>query len=90
MEALRRALADPAGLGGAFFQHASGLAVAHLRATIGVAAAYQAVFVGYGVVALVGLALVLFPMGPLTRDETLTSPRLAGDPARPGTASRAS
>jgi len=60
-----------AGLGGAFFQHASGLAVAHLRATIGVAAAYQTVFVGYGVVALVGLALVLFPMGPLTRDESL-------------------
>jgi len=60
-----------AGLGGAFFQHASGLAVAHLRTTVGVAAAYQAVFVGYGVVALVGLALVLFPMGPLTRDESL-------------------
>ncbi len=60
-----------AGLGGAFFQHASGLAVAGLRTTFGVAAAYQAVFVGYGVVALIGLAIVLFPMGPLTRDETL-------------------
>jgi ACS family hexuronate transporter-like MFS transporter len=68
-----------AGLGGAFFQHASGLAVAHLRATVGVAAAYQAVFVGYGVVALVGLALVLFPMGPLTRDESLQPPD-SGDP----------
>jgi ACS family hexuronate transporter-like MFS transporter len=60
-----------AGLGGAFFQHASGLAVAHLRPTLGVAAAYHAVFVAYGVVALVGLALVLFPMGPLERDERL-------------------
>lgn len=60
-----------AGLGGAFFQHASGLAVAHLRTTVGVAAAYHSVFVAYGLVALVGLALVLFPMGPLTRDESL-------------------
>jgi MFS transporter, ACS family, hexuronate transporter len=60
-----------AGLGGAFFQHASGLAVAHLRMTVGVAGAYHTVFVAYGVLALVGLTLVLFPMGPLTRDETL-------------------
>ena len=60
-----------AGLGGAFFQHASGLAVAHLRTTIGVAGAYHTVFVAYGVAALVGLTLVLFPMGPLTRDETM-------------------
>ena len=29
------------------------------------------VFVAYGVLALVGLTLVLFPMGPLTRDDTL-------------------
>jgi ACS family hexuronate transporter-like MFS transporter len=60
-----------AGLGGAFFQQASGLAIGHLRATTGVAAAYHAVFVGYGLVALFGLAIVLFPMGPLERDEAL-------------------
>ena len=60
-----------AGLGGAFFQQASGLAVAHLRASLGVANAYHTVFVAYGLLALVGLALVLFPMGPLTRDEEL-------------------
>jgi len=60
-----------AGLGGAFFQQASGLAIAHLRTTLGVAGAYQAVFVAYGLVALVGLTIVLFPMGPLTRDESL-------------------
>jgi ACS family hexuronate transporter-like MFS transporter len=60
-----------AGLGGAFFQHASGLTVAHLRTTVGVADAYHTVFVAYGVLALVGLTLVLFPMGPLRRDETL-------------------
>jgi len=60
-----------AGLGGAFFQQVSGLAIAHLRTTIGVSGAYHTVFVGYGLVALVGLAIVLFPMGPLTRDEAL-------------------
>ena len=60
-----------AGLGGAFFQQVSGLAIARLRTTLGVAAAYHAVFVAYGLVALAGLAIVLFPMGPLTRDETL-------------------
>jgi hypothetical protein len=41
-----------------------------LRTTIGVAGAYHTVFVAYGVLGLVGLTLVLFPMGPLTRDET--------------------
>jgi ACS family hexuronate transporter-like MFS transporter len=60
-----------AGLGGAFFQHASGLTVAHLRTTVGVAGAYHTVFVAYGVLALVGLTIVLFAMGPLMRDETL-------------------
>jgi ACS family hexuronate transporter-like MFS transporter len=60
-----------AGLGGAFFQQASGLAIAHLRTTIGVSAAYHGVFVAYGLVALVGLAIVLVPMGPLIRDESL-------------------
>jgi len=60
-----------AGVGGAFFQHASGLSVAHLRTTLGVADAYHSVFVAYGLFALMGLTLVLFPMGPLTRDESL-------------------
>jgi len=60
-----------AGLGGAFFQQVSGLAIAHLRTTIGVSGAYHSVFVAYGLVALVGLTIVLVPMGPLKRDETL-------------------
>jgi ACS family hexuronate transporter-like MFS transporter len=60
-----------AGLGGAFFQQASGLAIGHLRTTIGVSGAYHGVFLAYGLVALVGLAIVLGPMGPLTRDESL-------------------
>ena len=60
-----------AGLGGAFFQQASGLAIARLRGAIGVAGAYHAVFVAYGLVALAGLAIVLFAMGPLERDKDL-------------------
>jgi ACS family hexuronate transporter-like MFS transporter len=60
-----------AGLGGAFFQQASGLAIAHLRTTLGVSGAYHGVFMAYGLVALVGLTIVLVPMGPLTRDESL-------------------
>jgi ACS family hexuronate transporter-like MFS transporter len=60
-----------AGLGGAVFQHASGVAVAHLRTAVGITAAYHTVFVGYGLLALLGLALVLWPMGPLTRHEAL-------------------
>jgi ACS family hexuronate transporter-like MFS transporter len=71
-----------AGLGGAVFQHASGLTVARLRPALGVAGAYHAVFVAYGLVALVGLTLVLFPMGPLTRDETLRGAELAQAPGR--------
>jgi hypothetical protein len=39
--------------------------------TAGVASAYHTVFVAYGLAALAGLAIVLVPMGPLTRDETL-------------------
>ena len=67
-----------AGLGGAFFQQASGLAIARLRETIGVAGAYHAVFVAYGLVALAGLAIVLFAMGPLEPDDTLRGAEVVG------------
>ena len=40
---------------------------AHFDYTI----AYNAVFIGYGIVALVGLAIVLFLTGPLVRNEEL-------------------
>jgi len=35
------------------------------------ASAYNTVFVGYGIIALVGLAIVLFLMGPLVPDKVL-------------------
>ena len=66
-----------AGLGGAFFQSVSGLAVKNISATSGYATAYNMVFLGYGVMALVGLAIILFVMGPLVKDEKLQ--KIAGE-----------
>jgi hypothetical protein len=42
-----------------------------VRSVLAEMAAYDRVFVAYGLLALVGLAIVLVPMGPLTRDESL-------------------
>ena len=60
-----------AGLGGAFFQSVSGLAVKNISAVSGYSAAYNAVFFGYGVMALIGLFVVLVVMGPLEKDKKL-------------------
>jgi len=60
-----------AGLGGAIFQSLSGLAVKNISATSGYSAAYNLVFLGYGLLALIGLIIVLFVMGPLVKDEKL-------------------
>jgi ACS family hexuronate transporter-like MFS transporter len=59
------------GLGGFVFQGLSGEAVKTLSASSGYAAAYNMVFLGYGIMALVGLAIILFVMGPLVKDEKL-------------------
>lgn len=59
------------GLGGAVFQSLSGLAVKKISVASGYAAAYNLVFFGYGVLALIGLFVVLFVMGPLVKDEKL-------------------
>jgi len=60
-----------AGLGGALFQSLSGVAVHRISQHYGYASAYNTVFVGYGIIALVGLAIVLFLMGPLAPDKVL-------------------
>lgn len=59
------------GLGGALFQSLSGFAVKNISATSGYMSAYNTVFLGYGIIALVGVAIVLFWMGPLHKDEKL-------------------
>jgi ACS family hexuronate transporter-like MFS transporter len=60
-----------AGLGGAFFQSVSGIAVKRIAAQSGYATAYNTVFMGYGLITLIGLAIVLFLMGPLVPDKKL-------------------
>lgn len=57
-----------AGLGGAIFQSISGLTVKNLSAHYNYSVAYNTVFVGYGILALIGLSIVLFVMGPLNKN----------------------
>jgi ACS family hexuronate transporter-like MFS transporter len=59
------------GLGGAIFQSASGITLKALSGTHGYAAAYNVLFFGFGVAALIGTAIFLFAMGPITKDEAL-------------------
>jgi len=60
-----------AGLGGVIFQSLSGFVVKNLSITYNYPVAYNAVFTGYGVAAFIGVAIVLFLVGPLTRNESL-------------------
>ncbi len=60
-----------AGLGGAVFQSISGVAVKNLSESYNYSVAYNSVFIGYGVLALFGLSVVLFVMGPLVQDKKL-------------------
>jgi MFS transporter, ACS family, hexuronate transporter len=60
-----------AGLGGAFFQSVSGLAVKNLSLHFNYTIAYKCVFIGYGIIALIGLYLILFRIGPLVPDKKL-------------------
>lgn len=60
-----------AGLGGIIFQSLSGIAVKDISASYSYSIAYNSVFIGYGIMALAGLSIVLFVMGPLVKNETL-------------------
>lgn len=60
-----------AGFGGMLFQSLSGITVKNLSETYNYAVAYNTVFIGYGALALVGLSIVLFLMGPLVRNAEL-------------------
>jgi ACS family hexuronate transporter-like MFS transporter len=60
-----------AGLGGVIFQSLSGLAIKNLSAHFNYSLAYNAVFVGYGLMAIIGLCVVLLLMGPLVLNEDL-------------------
>lgn len=59
------------GLGGAIFQSISGVAVKNLSTKFSYSIAYNAVFIGYGLMALIGLLILLFMTGPLVRNKEL-------------------
>jgi ACS family hexuronate transporter-like MFS transporter len=60
-----------AGLGGVIFQSISGVSIKNLSTHFNYSIAYNAVFIGYGLMALIGLAIVLFLTGPLVRNRDL-------------------
>jgi len=60
-----------AGLGGVIFQSASGVAIKNLSVNFGYNIAYNTVFIGYGLMALIGLAIVIFLIGPLEPDKKI-------------------
>lgn len=60
-----------AGLGGVIFQSLSGFTIHKLSATHDYATAYNTVFVGYGIISLIGLSIVLFLIGPLVKNKEL-------------------
>ena len=60
-----------AGLGGVIFQSISGVSIKTLSAHFDYTIAYNAVFIGYGLVALIGLAIVLFLTGKLVQNKEL-------------------
>ena len=59
------------GLGGALFQSLSGITIAYISARYNYVAGYNYLFVGYGILALLGLAIVLFLMGSFHKNEQL-------------------
>ena len=60
-----------AGLGGVIFQSVSGVTIKNLSTHFDYTIAYNAVFIGYGLIALIGLAIVLFLTGPLVQNKDL-------------------
>jgi ACS family hexuronate transporter-like MFS transporter len=60
-----------AGLGGAIFQSLSGVTIERISKTHNYSIAYNTVFVGYGIMALVAVGIVLFLMGPLEKHQGL-------------------
>ncbi len=59
------------GLGGAMFQSLSGITLAYFASAYNYTVAYNAVFMGYGTLALIGVSIVLFGIGPLVRNRSL-------------------
>ncbi len=59
------------GLGGAVFNYFSGSTLERITASQSHTIAYDYLFVGYGILAVIGLLIVIFLMGPFTKHEGL-------------------
>lgn len=59
------------GIGGAIFQSLSGITLKYVSASYGYAIAYSILFVGFGALAMIGLVILLFFLGPLVKDKAL-------------------
>lgn len=59
------------GLGGALFQSISGITLKSLSASHSYTVAYDALFIGFGALAIIGLLIMLLFMGPLVKNEEL-------------------
>jgi len=67
------------GLGGAVFQSVSGIVLKNYALDMGYGFAYSILFAGFGIIALVGLAIMLFFMGPLVPNQALQRYAETGD-----------
>jgi ACS family hexuronate transporter-like MFS transporter len=59
------------GLGGAVFQSVSGIVLKNYSDSLGYDVAYSILFMGFGIVALIGLLVMLLFMGPLVPNQEL-------------------
>ena len=59
------------GLGGAIFQSISGVTLKSLSVSHNYTFAYDALFIGFGTLAIIGLLIMLLFMGPLVKNEEL-------------------
>ena len=59
------------GLGGALFQSLSGITLTTYSGSLGYRASYDILFIGFGSMALLGLAIMLLFIGPLVKNEEL-------------------
>lgn len=69
------------GVGTTILQSLSGVILASVGATHGFGIAYNYLFVGFGLLALIGVLVVIFGMGPFTRDEELHRYVMQDEPA---------
>jgi len=59
------------GIGGAIFQTLSGITLKYVTVSYSYTIAYNVLFVGFGILAMIGLIILLFLLGPLVKNKTL-------------------